>query len=139
MTSFNQIKFKFWFKKKYDYRPSYVLSGPRGWPEIDNGDEPVPSVVSKRFARLPCFELLCTNILIYVNYKYMWIIKIGKIIRIYWLIRYGHQRSIYGHLGSNNNLQLKKIGKYIPIFLMIFHYCFSYFYVRAMASSSYMR
>lgn len=30
---------------------------------MDNGDEPVPSVVSKRLARLPCFELLCTNIL----------------------------------------------------------------------------
>lgn len=45
------------------HRPSYVLSGPRGWPEMDNGDVPVPSVVSNRFARLPCFELLCTNIL----------------------------------------------------------------------------
>lgn len=41
------------------HRPSYVLSGANGC-EIDNGD--VPSVASKRLARRPCFELLCTNI-----------------------------------------------------------------------------
>lgn len=44
-------------------RPSYVLSGASGWPDIANGEFPVPSAGSNRFARLPCFELLCTNIL----------------------------------------------------------------------------
>lgn len=29
---------------------------------MDNGEDPVPSVASKRFVRRPCFELLCTNI-----------------------------------------------------------------------------
>lgn len=30
---------------------------------MDREELPVPSVVSKRLARRPCFELLCTNIL----------------------------------------------------------------------------
>lgn len=51
-------------KVNFDYRPSYVLSGARECPCIDIGGEwGVPSVASKRFARLPCFELLCTNML----------------------------------------------------------------------------
>lgn len=43
------------------HRPSYVLSGANGC-ESDNGDVAVPSFASSRFARRPCFELLCTNI-----------------------------------------------------------------------------
>lgn len=45
------------------HRPSYVLSGASGCPDILNGELPVPSATSKRFARRPCFELLCTNML----------------------------------------------------------------------------